>query len=66
MALAHPRQQLMRNKRGLTGYTRRRHCADAAIDGRSTERGGMLAAEAELKGAYECIEALIRLDSLSR
>ena len=44
----------------------RRHRADAAIDGRSTERGGLLAADAELKGVNECIDALIRRDSLSR
>ena len=55
-----------RNQRGLTGYAGRRHRADAAIDGRSTERCGLLAAEAELKGAHECIDALIRRDSLSR
>jgi hypothetical protein len=54
-----------RNQHGRTGYAGRRHRADAAIDGRSTERG-LLAAEAELKGAYECIEALIRHDSVSR
>jgi hypothetical protein len=54
------------NQRGLTGYAGRRHRADAAIDGRSTERCGLLAAEAHLKGAHECIDALIRLDSLSR
>jgi hypothetical protein len=53
------------NQRGHTGYADLR--AGAAIDGRSTtERGGLLPAEAELKGAYECIDALIRLDSLIR
>jgi hypothetical protein len=55
-----------RNQRGRTGYAGRRHRAGAAIDGRSTELGGLLAAEAELKGAHECIDALIRPDSLSR